>query len=719
MPELISKRQIEVRTVLILVVITLTVTLPGFMVLHTLIIEEKKTALHEIVKSQAALMEAVAENNASVEGGQFKESSRTRILNLIRKSYKNYQGFDKTGGLVLAERKRDQIVFLLPSRELNNKIPPPVGFSSRHAGPMKLALSGKSGIVEALDHSGVMVISAYEYLPNLKMGLVAKIERRETYANFYQAGLVSMGFAFIAILIGAVLNRKIVAPLLSRNYEHTEQLIKSEDELAKSLKESESLQVKANLAKEEAERLTDLAVKANRAKSTFISSMSHEIRTPMNAVLGYSQILERDKSLNPKQKKGVQSIYRAGTHLLGIINDILDFSKIEAGKIEIHSNDYDLEGHIRDVAVIFDGRCKEKNLELMIKGVKEDHPIPVHGDAAKLTQVLVNLLGNAVKFTDSGSVCLDIDELENDHYKFSVSDTGQGIPNEKQKLIFEAFQQEKEGVMKGGTGLGLAISDKLVAAMGGKLEVESEPGKGSRLFFTLHLPPSKKPVRKKDDKLKFAKHLAPGYKVQSVLIDDNQDNLNVLSETLGEVGVETVEANNGLDGLKLIRETQPNVVFVDYRMPDMNGLEVTKKIKAEYGDDKIKIIMISASTFDHYRDMFMAEGVHAFIAKPFVHEEILGTLVRLLNVEFVGEEEPKHQSPKELDFSSIKLNNELRTSLKNLASLGRINEFEKMLLEIEKLDFNGAKDFASHLRQMADRFDTEGIAEALNNVGTD
>jgi signal transduction histidine kinase/CheY-like chemotaxis protein len=717
MSELISQRQIETRTILILVVIALVVTFPGFKVLHNLIIEDKKTALREIVKSQAALMEAVAEYNASVEGGAFKESSRARTLDEIRKSYEKYQGFDQTGGLVLAEHKGDKIVFLFPSRELNGKIPPPVDFNSNIAGPMKLALSGKSGIVEALDHSGVSVITAYEYLPTLKMGLVAKVERRETYENFYQAGMVSLAFALIAILIGAVLNRKIVAPLLSRNYKYAEELIKSEDELAKSLKESESLQVKANLAKKEAERLAELAENANRAKSTFLSSMSHEIRTPMNAILGYSQILERDDSLNPKQKKGVQSIHRAGNHLLVIINDILDFSKIEAGKMEVHSHDFNLESLIQDMAVIFDERCVKKNLELNIAGFEKGKPIAVHGDAAKLSQVLVNLLGNAIKFTDSGRVCFEVIEQGKDHYRFSVSDSGKGIPKEKQKSIFEAFQQDIDGVMKGGTGLGLAISDKLVGLMGGNLEVESEPGKGARFFFTLQLPPSHGTVNEKDEKLIYAR-LAPGYKVKSVLIDDNQDNLDVLTETLREVGVETAEANNGPDGLKLVRKTQPNIVLVDYHMPNMDGLEVTKKIKAEYGEDKIKILMVSASTFDHHREMFMKEGVHGFIGKPFKREELLGALVRLLNVEFVGGEEANQQQPKELNFSSIKLTNELQASLKNAASLGRMNEFEKMLLEIEKLDFNGATDFAMHLRNMADRFDTEGIAEALEKVGT-
>lgn len=714
MSELISKRKIEVRTTLIMVVIALAVTLPGFKVLHSLIIEDKKRELQVMVKSQAGFMEAVAEYDASVSGVD-RETARAQTLDQIRNSYGKYQEFEKTGGIVLAERKGDQIVFLLPSRELNNKIPPPVDFNSNMAGPMKLALSGKSGVVEALDHSGVAVIAAHEYLPVLNMGLVAKIERRETYAYFYEAGIVSMGIAIIVILIGAVLNRKMVGPLINRIYDHTEQLRKGERELANSLEESESLRVKANLAKEEAEQLAKVAESASRAKSVFVSSMSHEIRTPMNAILGYSQILERDDSLNSKQKKNVQTIQRTGNHLLEIINGILDFSKIEAGKMEVHPRDFNLESQIRDMAVIFTVPCEEKNLELRIEGVQKEKAILVHGDAAKLTQVLVNLLGNAVKFTEFGSVCLEVVELEDDLYKFVVSDSGLGIPEEKQKSIFAAFQQDIEGVMKGGTGLGLAISHRLVALMGGKLEVESEVGKGASFFFTLRLPPSKGTVNERDEKLQYAR-LAPGCKVTSVLIDDNPDNLDVLSQTLKEAGFETVEADNGLDGLELVRKIQPDVVLVDYHMPDIDGLEVTKRIRAEYGDDKIKIVMISASTFDHYREMFMKEGVHGFIGKPFTREELLGTLARLLDIEFEYSEETSQPQARELNFFSIKLTDELQASLKNAASLGRMNEFEKMLLEVESLDCNDAKDFAMHLRELADRFDTEGIVEVLGKV---
>ena len=715
MPEIISKKKIELRTTLIMIAIALAVTMPGFKVLHSLIIEDKKRELQVMVKSQAGFMEAVAEYDASIPGAD-RETARDQTLDQIRNSYGKYQEFEKTGEIVLAERKGDQIFFLLPSRELNYKIPPPVDFNSNMAGPMKLALSGKSGVVEALDHSGVAVIAAHEYLPFLNMGLVAKIERRETYAYFYKAGMISLGIAIIVILIGAALNRKIVGPLLSSVYDHTEQLKESERKLAKSLHESDSLREKADLAKEEAVRLADMAEQANRAKSAFISSMSHEIRTPMNAILGYSQMMELDDSLNSKNKKKIQTIHRTGNHLLGIINDILDFSKIEAGKMEANHHDFDLGSLIQDMEVIIEARCKEKNLELNIKGIEKEQLIAVQGDGPKLSQVLINLLGNAAKFTGYGSVCLEVVELEDNHYKFSVSDTGQGIPVEKQKLIFEAFQQDKEGIAKGGTGLGLAISSKLVAVMGGKLEVKSEPEKGALFFFTLHLPPSQKAVSKKDDKLKFARHLASGYKVKSVLIDDNQDNLNVLADTLKEVGVETVEADNGLEGLEMIRNTEPDIVFLDYHMPGMDGLEVTKRIRAEYGDDKIKIVMVSASTFDHHREMFMKEGVHGFIGKPFAREELLGALVRLLNVEFDSTKKMSQEKIKEDNFSPVNITNELNASLKNAASLGRMNEFEKILLEVEKLDSNGAEDFAMHLRELADRFDTDGILRALEDV---
>ena len=471
-------------------------------------------------------------------------------------------------------------------------------------------------------------------------------------------------------------------------------------------------------------QLRDASVKAeqaNQAKSLFISSMSHEIRTPMNAILGYSQILGRDKGLNDKQRKGVESIHRAGRHLLDIINDILDFSKIEAGKLELHPHDFDLGSLVKDLIVIFSGKCVEKKLELKSEGVHEGQKIHVHAEAAKLRQVLVNLIGNAVKFTESGSVSLRVMPLAGDQFYFEVKDTGQGIAPDRLESIFESFQQDEEGVKKGGTGLGLVIAKKIISAMGGELEVESEINKGSRFFFTIDLPTAKEEVKVKDDRLTRVIGLAQGHSVKSLLIDDNKDNLNVLSQTLEELGVETIEAENGLEGLEKVRESKPDIIFVDYHMPEMDGLEVTKRVQDEYGKEKIKIVMISASTFDHHREQYMKEGVHGFVGKPFIREEILGIMARLLNLEYEYEEVSSSEEipeKKDIDFSTIKLPKEIHASLKEMASMGMMDELAELLPEIKSSGPNGS-DLVFCLQDMIDQFDMDGIIKVLEKIDSE
>ena len=478
--------------------------------------------------------------------------------------------------------------------------------------------------------------------------------------------------------------------------------------------------VERKRGEEQLEFARQKAEKANQAKSIFISSMSHEIRTPMNAILGYAQILKRDKELSDKQQKGVDSIHRAGKHLLEIINDILDFSKIEAGKMEVHPHDFDLGSLVQDLIVIFSGKCDQKGLKLQSEGIQEGQKVHVHTEAAKLRQVLVNLIGNAVKFTDSGGVVLRVMPMTGDEFYFEVKDTGQGIPSGKLKTIFESFQQDEEGIKKGGTGLGLPIACKVVETMGGEIEVESEVGQGSRFFFTLNLPPAKEKVHERDDRLTRAIGMAPGHSVKTVLIDDNKDNLNVLSATLMEMGIETIMTESGPEGLDKINEINPDIIFVDYQMPEMNGLEVTRIVKEKYGPDKIKIVMISASTFDHHREQYMKEGVHAFVGKPFLREEVLGVIARLLEVEYEYDEEPiaTDAGVESIDFSTIILPDELHASLKEMASMGMMTELEELLPQVESSGPSGP-GLAAQLQELMDQFDTDGIIQLLEKTGNE
>jgi signal transduction histidine kinase/DNA-binding response OmpR family regulator len=456
---------------------------------------------------------------------------------------------------------------------------------------------------------------------------------------------------------------------------------------------------------------------ANRAKSQFLANMSHEIRTPMNAILGYSQILLRDGSLHPFQRDALATIASSCDHLLHLINEILDLSKIDAGRMELEPSDFDLAALIRELTALFQHPCEEKQLGLRVEGVEDPRGLPVRGDEGKLRQVLINLLGNAVKFTQRGRVCLRFSAKEPGLWKFEVSDTGVGIPPEAQADIFEPFQQGPGVRGHSGTGLGLTIARRQVELMGGALEVTSEPGAGTAFFFTIPLPAaSSSRSAGGTDPLRDVERLGEGYEVRALVVDDIRENREVLSTMLAAIGCEITLAENGRQALEVVAVSRPDIVFMDMRLPEIDGIEATRRIVRDYGQGGLKVVATSASALEHERELYLRAGCDDFVAKPFRCERVYASLKNLLGVEFdyrAGAGAAENQPL--LDFSSIVLPEELAVRLMMAAELHSATVLKNCLREVEQISSSGQR-LAAHLREFLASYDMETIQKIVAQI---
>jgi signal transduction histidine kinase/ActR/RegA family two-component response regulator len=457
---------------------------------------------------------------------------------------------------------------------------------------------------------------------------------------------------------------------------------------------------------------------ANLAKSVFLANMSHEIRTPMNAILGFSQILLMKRDIGLDSRQAIETIDRSGKNLLHLINEILDLSKIEAGKMELNLNDFDLKILIHDMFNMFNRRSNEKGLKLKIHSSGKSNL--VHGDEGKLRQVLINLIGNAVKFTESGEISLNINTLENNQYHFEIVDTGIGVSEGFQKTIFEPFSQVEGRGNKGGTGLGLAICKNQLQLMGTSLQLESEVEKGSRFHFILNLPSAGSGIRQGYEHFGDVICLAEGFEVKALVVDDIKENRDVLKLLLEGIGVEVLTAVNGKEAVDRVRNDNFDIVFMDMRMPVMSGEESVELIRKEFNEDQLKIVAVTASVFSHRDGKYQKLGCQDFISKPFRSERLYACLSNLLNVEYsYFEDVPVKKeliNVQNIDFSKLSLPKALLIELRKSAEVNSITALENGLKKLPQGVDETYCQFIDYLHERLQSYDMNKILEALAKV---